>query len=119
MKFEPGKFYAHTGGRQIAVLGEVESFKWGKVFVIEEADKTGHGISVSEVNQQSPDGVWIEIGKEEWMRNFENAACSDCGRVFQSGDKFVATNDGPLHVECYAAQIKERGPDAIQPASVH
>ncbi|MBC8218121.1 MAG: hypothetical protein H8E73_06615 [Planctomycetes bacterium] len=118
MKFEPGKFYAHGGGRQIAVLGEVDSYKWGKVFVIEEADKSGHGISVSEVDQESPEGVWVEIGRDEWMRNFENASCTACGRIFQAGDKFVPTNDGPLHIECFNAHLKERGPELVQ-APVH
>ncbi|MFH1738878.1 MAG: hypothetical protein ABIH23_07700, partial [bacterium] len=36
MTFEPGKFYMHEGGRKIAVLGEVTSYKWGQMHVIEE-----------------------------------------------------------------------------------
>ncbi len=70
MQIEVGKFYMHQAGRQIAVLGETESYKWGKMLVIEEADKTGHSISCSEGDQV--DGrEWVEIGKEEWMRNFQ------------------------------------------------
>ena len=93
MKFESGKFYTHGGGRQIAILGEVETYRWGKVFVIEEADKTGHAMTTAEVSQETPDGVWIEIGKEEWMRNFEGSVCDECGQVFQDGDKFVFTSN--------------------------
>jgi hypothetical protein len=69
MIFEVGKFYIHEAGRQIAVLGEVDSFKWGKMLVIEEADATGHSISCAEVGDEANN--WVEIGKEEWMLNFK------------------------------------------------
>lgn len=72
MNFEPGHFYAHEAGRQIAVVGEVETYKWGRMLVIEEADKTGHSISCVEVaDAEANENLWIEIGKEEWMRNFK------------------------------------------------
>lgn len=70
MIFEPGKFYIHEKGRQIAVVGEVMSYKWGKMLIIEEADKTGHSISCSEVGQEANDNNWVEIGRGEWLRNF-------------------------------------------------
>lgn len=70
MKFEVGRFYSHKAGRQIAVVGEAETFKWGKMLVIEEADKTGHSISCAEIGQEANDKNWIEIGREEWLRNF-------------------------------------------------
>lgn len=73
MQFESGHFYMHEAGRQIAVVGEVESYKWGKMLVIEETDKTGHAISCMEIGQDANDADWIEIGKEEWMRNFQPA----------------------------------------------
>lgn len=69
MIFEVGCFYAHGAGRQIAVLAEVETFKWGKMLVIEEADATGHSISCAE--SASAENTWIEIGREEWLRNFK------------------------------------------------
>ncbi|MDZ4340931.1 MAG: hypothetical protein U1E51_00655 [Candidatus Binatia bacterium] len=72
MKFEVGHFYMHEAGRQIAVIAEVESYKWAKMFVIEEADSTGHSISCAEVNQEANDHNWVEIGREEWLRNFPN-----------------------------------------------
>ena len=68
MKLEVGRFYCHEGGRQIAVVGEVETYKWGKMFVIEEADSTGHGISCTEATDLG--GNWVEIGREEWLSNF-------------------------------------------------
>ena len=76
MIFEPGKFYSHEAGRQIAILSEVETYKWGKMLVIEEADKTGHGISCSEVGQEVNENTWVEIGEEEWLRNFKQPTCN-------------------------------------------
>ncbi len=70
MKFQVGKYYSHIGGRHIAVLGTVSSYKWGKMLVIEEADRTGHSISCSEIGQEANDNNWVEIGKEEWLREF-------------------------------------------------
>ena len=70
MQFEVGKFYAHEGGRKIAVLGEVESYRWGTMLVIEEADKTGHSISCSEVGQEANENNWVEIGLPEFMNTF-------------------------------------------------
>lgn len=116
MKFEIEHFYIHSGGRQIAILSEVESYRWGKMLVVEEADKTGHSISCMEVPNAEADMTeqgWIEIGKAEWMRNFEAISCVDCGKGFEEGSKYVPTSDGPLHVECYVERVKERGPEHI------
>jgi len=115
MKLEAGHFYTHAeGGRQIAVLGEVMSYRWGKMFVIEEADKTGHAISCSEINQEAPAETWIEIGRDEWMLNFEHEFCDACGFAFREGAKVVRTDEGPLHVTCHAMRIEERGPVKIE-----
>ena len=121
MGFENGKFYAHEGGRQIAVVGEVLTYRWGKMIVVEEADKTGHGISCAEIKEDTDIEAsgWVEIGREEWMRNFEDQSCEECGKVFQAGDKFVPTTAGPVHIQCYARVIRERGPDIIQPVSLN
>ena len=70
MIFKVGSFYMHEAGRQIAVLAEVETFKWGKMLVIEEADATGHSISCAEIGEEANDHNWVEIGKGEWMLNF-------------------------------------------------
>jgi len=71
MIFKVNRFYAHEAGRQIAILAEVDSYKWGKMLVIEEADATGHSISCAEVGQEANDHNWVEIGREEWLRNFK------------------------------------------------
>ena len=68
MTFEIGHFYSHEAGRQIAVLAEVETYKWGKMLVIEEADDTGHSISCAEITAN--DSTWVEIGEIEWLQNF-------------------------------------------------
>lgn len=70
MIFEVGHFYMHTAGRQIAIVAEVETYRWGKMLVIEEADKTGHSISCVEAGQEANDNTWVENGREEWLRNF-------------------------------------------------
>ncbi len=69
MIFEVGHFYTHDRGRQIAVLAEVMTYKWGKMLVIEEADKTGHSISCAEISEAN-DNNWMEIGRDEWLQNF-------------------------------------------------
>jgi len=69
MIFQVGRFYAHEAGRQIAILAEVSTYKWGKMLVIEEADKTGHSISCAEI-MEANDNNWIEIGVAEWIGNF-------------------------------------------------
>lgn len=69
MFFKVGCFYAHEAGRQIAVLAEVQTYRWGRMLVIEEADATGHSISCAEIAEAN-DHNWVEIGKEEWLLNF-------------------------------------------------
>jgi len=71
MFFEVGKFYVHEGGRHIAVVGEVETYCWGKMLVIEEADSTGHSISCVEAGEEVSESLWVEIGKPEWMELFK------------------------------------------------
>lgn len=70
MKFENGKYYSHSGGRQIAIVGEVETTRWGIMLVVEESDKTGHAISCIQVDSEDISENWQEIGREEWLRNF-------------------------------------------------
>ena len=71
LKFEVGKFYKHEQGRCIAVVGEVATYKWGKMLVIEETDPTGHSISCVEADKaEDRHERWVEIGKEEWFREF-------------------------------------------------
>ncbi len=70
MLFQVGHYYIHEGGRQIAVVGQVTTYKWGDMLVIEEADKTGYSISCVEMGQEANDNNWTEIGRDEWLRNF-------------------------------------------------
>lgn len=115
MKLEAGKFYVSVfgntvgGHRKIAVLGPVDTYRWGKMFVIEEADTTGHAISCAEINQECPEGTWIEIGRDEWFQNFEDEFCDECGFAFKNGQEAVQANAGLLHVDCFAKRVKERG----------
>jgi len=67
MRFRVGRYYRHEGGRAIAVVGEVKTWKWGPMLVIEETDHTGHAISVVEkVSAEDEHQRWVEIGQEEW-----------------------------------------------------
>ena len=68
--FELGKFYLHDKGRCIAIVAEIETYMWGEIFVVEETDHTGHGISCIEKDAEINDN-WTEVGREEWLRNFE------------------------------------------------
>lgn len=120
LKFKVGRFYMHEGGRQIAVLSEVASYRWGPMLVIEEADASGHAISCAEISPADVEAQgWTEIGRNEWLVNFKESSCGACGAVFSKGDKFVATDQGPIHVQCYAKLIEERGPEYIEPVSIH
>lgn len=70
LKFEKGKFYKHENGRSIAVLDEISTYKWGKMLVIEETDRTGHAISCIGSDSADLHERWVEIGKDEWMMEF-------------------------------------------------
>ena len=70
MRFEKGKYYRHYGGRYISIVGEVETTRWGHVFVVEEADKTGHSISCAEINSEAEAENWVEISEIKWLSNF-------------------------------------------------
>ena len=71
MDFKQGKFYRHNKGRYIAILSEVKTYKWGKQFIIEEVDETGHAISCMDIDSEDTAGNWIEIGCDEFLANFK------------------------------------------------
>jgi len=71
--FKVGHFYRHNKGRCIAIVGGVETYKWGEMLVIEETDKSGHSISCVEKDAAGINDNWLEIGRAEWLRNFQNA----------------------------------------------
>jgi hypothetical protein len=77
MKLQPGKYYKHEAGRCIYVAGMVKTFKWNEMAVIEETDATGHSISCVEMSCANVDDTeWVEIGKEEWMKEFNGVLIS-------------------------------------------
>lgn len=72
MNFEKGKFYQHSAGRYIAIIAEVETYKWGAMFVVEELDKTGHAISCIQIGSEDTADNWTEVGKDEFMQAFKD-----------------------------------------------
>jgi hypothetical protein len=70
LKLEKGKFYKHEKGRCIAVLDDVDTYKWGKLLVVEETDHTGHSISCVDGEAEDLHERWIEISKDEWLMEF-------------------------------------------------
>ena len=87
------------------------------MLVIEEADESGHAISCAEINeaflQETTLANWVEIGRKEWMRNFEAISCYECGVVFKDTGKVVPTEKGLVHELCFARVAKERGPQNV------
>lgn len=67
MIFEIGKYYEHTTGRQLAILGELETTMFGKCLIAEQNDGPNF-ISVGR-DSTSADN-YHEISKEKWMKNF-------------------------------------------------
>jgi len=120
MKFEIGHFYQHESGRSIAVLSEVETYAWGRMFVIEEADESG-GHFVSAMHLPAPGDEelvegkqWIEIGKTEWLKHFQAKICGECGRQFVEGDMIIKDGDQMLHQMCFSQRVQQRGPENIE-----
>ena len=68
--FQAGKFYKHRAGRSIAILCEIETYKWNKQFIVEEADITGHAVSCMDIDSERNEN-WLEIGKIEFLRAFK------------------------------------------------
>jgi len=66
MIFEIGKFYRHSTGKQIAVLGELETTLYGKTLIAET--DSSHFISVGRDETSSEN--FHEISKDDWMKNF-------------------------------------------------
>ena len=115
-KFTVGNFYMHEGGRYIGIIAEIETYRWGKMLVVEEADATGHLTSMIE-SATMPEATleWTEIGKDEWMTNFKYVSCDGCDKFFKMGEQYVEGPEGTYHPGCYGTLIgKDVKPDAIQ-----
>ena len=101
MKFKNGKFYKHHAGRAIAIVGIVKTYKWGECFVVEETDPSGHGISCMGSDAEDTKDLWVEIGEEEWDREFKkDYTCYHCGVQIKPGQSYRATPKGFIHESC-------------------
>ena len=114
-RFVPGKFYKHPFGRSIAIVDEVETFKWGKLLVVEETDVTGHGISCCGVDALDLNGQWTEISQEEFLSEFNKVyVCFECKEQIRTNQEYRMTQKfGPMHEECFQKIIEE---EADEPA---
>jgi len=65
--FEIGKAYRHTGGREIKIVGEVNSTMYNNCLVAEE----NCSIGFIPIGRDEGAAVnWVEISEEEWLKNF-------------------------------------------------
>lgn len=66
---EIGKYYKHSGGGFLHVLGRLDTTMWGKNSLI--AESAGHGTDLIAVGDDVDSAVnWYETSKEEWLSNF-------------------------------------------------
>lgn len=115
MKFEVGKYYSHEGGRQIAILSEFESIRWGKMFVVEAADITGFAVECMEDAGDADMGAWwVEIGKEEFRLNYQYVSCKECGKMFTDKSRPVKMGKENYHPTCLRNVTKERGAKNVE-----
>jgi len=74
MKLEIDKFYVHNAGKMIYIHGEVDTYAWGKMLIVEECCPTvtgvEHYISVIVKDNLDHSGNYTEIGEAEFKRNF-------------------------------------------------
>ena len=68
MKFEIGKYYKHTTGEIINVLGEITTTLYGNTLIAETNDVYNIFKPVGKSEECTVN--WIEVGREEWMKNF-------------------------------------------------
>lgn len=68
MKFEEGKFYEHTGGRKLAVLGRLDTTMYGDdVLIAEVASETNFQVVGDDETAATN---YREIAYERWMESF-------------------------------------------------
>lgn len=65
-KFEIGKYYKHSSGKIIHILGRVETTSYGYCLVAE----TSSGVLVPVGEHDDAIIGWEELTREEWMKNF-------------------------------------------------
>ena len=71
MRFEPGKYYRHTSGQIIAILGFMDTAMWGKTLVAELAGLTSHELRPVGWDDDGYAQNWVEVPRDEWMKNFK------------------------------------------------
>ena len=71
MDFEIRKYYRHATGQELAILCEVQTTMWGRTFVAEVAGR-GFGPGLMPISGDTSSSSWVEISREEWMRNFHD-----------------------------------------------
>jgi len=74
MIFELGKFYINTDKKAIYIHGEVDTYAFGKMLIVEECvpmdDGIGHYMSVIVKDNKDHSEHYTEIGESEFKRNF-------------------------------------------------
>ena len=67
--FEIGKFYMHSTGEMMAILGRLPTTMYGDCLIAEVAGKYNHSIKAigSDVDSAAN---WVEVTQEEWLANF-------------------------------------------------
>lgn len=70
MIFEIGKFYKHTSGKKISIVGCVETTMYGKTLIAEQCDH--YDFTPVAYNSDDATEGWIEINKDEWMECFSD-----------------------------------------------
>jgi len=66
MIFEIGKYYQHTTGIELSIIGELETTLWGKTLIAETNSSDFEAVG-SDIYATTN---YVEISKEEWMKNF-------------------------------------------------
>jgi len=67
MVFNVGKYYKHTAGTMIHIIGAAKTTLYGWTLLAEEA---GYG-NFKPIGQDESSAVnWMETTKEDWMSNF-------------------------------------------------
>jgi hypothetical protein len=67
MKFEVGKFYEHSSGGMMHIVGGLQTTIYGGCLVAEEFDSA----NLKPIGQDEGAAInWTETTKEKWMQNF-------------------------------------------------
>lgn len=74
MIFEEGKYYRHTTGVELAIVGKLNTTMFGETLIAETNDNISfQAVGSTEANTQN----YKEISREEWMKNFNKEERND------------------------------------------